>query len=174
MDPEGKEVGKGEVGELYLSGSQITKGYLNNDEKTKSQFIIIGELGDSLWYRTGDLVKEENEGFLYYVGRIDNQVQIRGHRVELQEIDHVIKRITSEAMVCSVAWPQQGGISQGVVAFICTENSIDTPKVLKACKDFLPEYMMPSQLYLVDDFPLNSNGKIDRVKLVDSLKVEKV
>jgi len=169
IDKERNVVEKGKSGELCLCGSQVTKGYLNNPEKTQSQYIRIPFIGDEIWYRTGDLVKQDEKGCLYYLGRIDDQVQILGHRVELQEIDHALRQASGTEMALSIAWPVKDGSVGGVVGFIGGKSNIGRSQVLEYCQNTLPDYMVPKKLYYIDDIPLNSNGKLDRIKLGEML-----
>lgn len=163
-------VDAGEPGELCLSGTQVTNGYLNNPEKTKSQFINIPSQGDKKWYRTGDLVRQGDDGCLYYLGRIDNQVQILGHRVELQEVDNALRKASDTEMAISVAWPIKDGTAGGVVGFIAGKNGFDQKAILDQCKDLLPDYMVPKKIHFVEAIPLNNNGKLDRKKLTEMLE----
>jgi acyl-CoA synthetase (AMP-forming)/AMP-acid ligase II len=151
-----------EDGELCISGSQVTTSYFNNPEKTDSQYIKIG---DDMWYRTGDLVRIDQRGCMYYIGRIDNQVKIMGYRVELQEIDCIIKKIVNSDMVISVCCCGKGDIGNSIVSFVCCEKFIKEREILSFCKTKLPDYMMPRKIYFIDEMPLNNNGKIDVVKL---------
>jgi amino acid adenylation domain-containing protein len=157
------------IGELCLSGSQVTTGYWNNPEKTEEQFIHLPADPHTLWYRTGDLVKTDESGCLFYLGRIDHQVKIRGHRVELQEIEEVIRQVSGNPQVVSVAWPVRDGSADGVVAFICGPEPLDSGGILAYCRERLPEYMVPKKLCSVSEIPLNANGKIDRQKLIQIL-----
>jgi len=167
-------VENGREGELCLNGTQITDGYLNDSEKTKTQFIRIPSQGEGMWYRTGDLVKEDREGCLHYLGRIDNQVQILGHRVELQEVDHALREATGTEMALSIAWPKNGGTASGIVGFIGKQPEADQSQIVQHCKKVLPEYMVPQKIYFIDTLPLNSNGKMDRNKLEEMLKMGKI
>lgn len=169
IDDERNVVPQGQPGELCLSGSQVTKGYLNNPEKTQSQFVRIPFMGDDLWYRTGDLVKQDEDGCLHYLGRIDNQVQILGHRVELQEIDYVLRQASGTEMAVSIAWPVQDGSAAGVVGFIGGPKVGEDAKILEHCRQTLPDYMVPKKIYNVHEMPLNSNGKLDRLRLKEML-----
>jgi len=174
IDQERNPVPTGERGELCLSGAQVTRGYWNNPARTAEQFIRLPASNgdDRVWYRTGDLVKQDESGCLYYLGRLDHQVKIRGYRVELQEIDFVLRKVSETEQVASVAWPVRNGIAEGVVAFICGACENNRPRILAHCRDVLPEYMVPRQLYFLDDWPLNSNGKTDRKKLVNLLETQ--
>lgn len=169
-DAEGEAVPIGECGELCLSGSQVTTGYRNNQRKTQEQFVRLPGEGQTLWYRTGDLVKQDISGCIYYLGRIDHQVKIRGYRVELQEIEAVLHKLCGTEQVVSVAWPVSNGSADGVVAFVSGVGSVDQDRVLARCSEVLPDYMVPKKIYLIDEMPLNPNGKIDRRKLASLLE----
>jgi amino acid adenylation domain-containing protein len=169
VDENRQAVPRGEVGELCLSGSQVTNRYWNSPEKSAEQFVRLPGDGDAVWYRTGDLARQQN-GFLLYVGRIDHQVKIRGHRVELQEIEEVMRKACGTSQVVSVPWPVRNGSGDGVVAFVSGLDSIDHSRILAYCSGVLPEYMVPKKIYLLPEMPLNVNGKIDRNKLVQILE----
>ncbi|MGA8233377.1 MAG: amino acid adenylation domain-containing protein [Candidatus Acidiferrales bacterium] len=160
----------GETGELCLSGSQVTTGYWNNPEKTREQFIQLAETGKTLWYRTGDLVRRDERSCLYYLGRMDQQIKIRGYRVELQEIEAILRKVCNTDQVVCVPWPVHNGTVDGVVAIISGEKFLDPDGVLNRCSELLPPYMVPSRIYSVEHLPLNANGKIDRSKLADLIE----
>ena len=168
-DAAGKSLPFGNAGELCLSGSQVAAGYWNNPERTQQQFVCLPDADGQLWYRTGDLVKQDAAGNLCYLGRMDYQVKIRGYRVELQEIEAVLRRACGTEQVVSVPWPVHNGTAEGVVAFISGVKALDEHRVLARCSDVLPDYMVPKKIYLVDELPLNLNQKIDRGKLSNLL-----
>jgi len=170
IDQERNPVSTRTRGELCLAGPQVTRGYLNNPGQTAEQFVRLRHFGDRVWYRTGDLVTQDQSGCLYYLGRIDHQVKIRGFRVELQEIDCVLREASGSQQVASVAWPVREGIADGIVAFICGETNRDANAILGHCRKILPEYMVPRQICYLDDIPLNVNGKTDRLKLINFLE----
>jgi len=167
---QGEEVPVGEAGELCLSGSQVTNSYWNNPAKTQKQFVRLPGAGEQIWYRTGDLVKQDEAGNLCYLSRIDHQIKIRGYRVELQEIEAVLRRVCGTEQVVSVPWPVANGSAQGVVAFVSGVQRLDQERVLASCGDVLPDYMVPKKIYLIDELPLNQNQKIDRGKLATLLE----
>jgi amino acid adenylation domain-containing protein len=173
IDQDGRLVSAGNRGELCLSGSQVTSGYWNNPPKTAEQFVRLPGVGETVWYRTGDLAKRDADGCLYYLGRLDRQVKIRGHRVELQEIEAVLRKTCGTDHVVSVAWPFNNGSAEGVVAFVSGIRSLDENSVLACCRKVLPEYMIPRRIHLLGEFPLNSNGKIDRHRLISLLEATK-
>lgn len=169
-DSQGKSVSVGDEGELCLSGLQVAAGYWNNPEKTRQQFVRLPGADDQLWYRTGDLVKQDAAGNLCYLGRMDHQIKIRGYRVELQEIEAVLRRACGTEQVVSVPWPVHNGSAEGVVAFVSGVKAFDERRILARCSDVLPDYMVPKNIYLVDELPLNVNQKIDRRKLSNLLE----
>lgn len=161
-------VRQGEQGELCLSGSQVTGGYFNNPDKTAEQFVrLAGD--DRLWYRTGDLVREDDNGCLYYLGRIDNQIQVLGHRVELQEVEHALRRAGNDSAV-ALGWPPQQPSAECLYAVFLEDPELDTAQVMADCKQNLPEYMVPKQILLVPQIPLNANGKVDRRALSQQIE----
>jgi amino acid adenylation domain-containing protein len=164
---EQDEVTEGE-GELCVSGSLVTKGYLNNPEKTRQQYIQIrGREGT--WYRTGDLVREKN-GLLYYITRTDFQVKIRGYRVELDEVSLAISEITGASVVCSLPYPVQNGVAESIYSFVDREHRADKTELLRQLSERLPEYMVPKEILFIERVPLNPNGKIDRKQLLELIK----
>jgi amino acid adenylation domain-containing protein len=150
-------------GELCLSGTQLTTGYYNNPEKTKhSYFNFPGK--DKLWYKTGDIVKFENN-HLFYISRKDFQVKIRGYRIELDEINLLIRNFIKCDLVYTIPYPISGGVAENLYSFIDINYKTDKGQILRHLKDKLPEYMIPKDIIFIKEFPLNSNGKIDINKL---------
>ena len=156
----------GTEGELCLNGPQITRGYLNNQEETGKRFVRFDGL-DEIWYQTGDLVRNTPHG-LAYLGRIDDQVQIRGYRAELQEIDRALREAAGIDLAVAVPVSTSGnGTFDTVHGYVESPDgaAVDVSRILRRCKEQLPEYMAPSRIVVVDRLPLNSNGKIDRKAL---------
>jgi amino acid adenylation domain-containing protein len=172
IDAERTAVPVGVPGELCLCGSQVTTGYWNEPRKTQEQFVRLPAAGERIWYRTGDIVQQDTNGCLHYLGRVDHQVKIRGYRVELQEIEAVLRKACGAAQVVSIAWPVENGTADGVVAFVSGVDALDHDQVSAYCSKVLPGYMVPRKIYLCDEMPLNANGKIDRSRLVSMLKSE--
>lgn len=169
IDDDNNVVASGMAGELCLSGSQITKGYLNNTEQTEKNFIRLKKDTSDLWYKTGDIVKRDEKNCLYYIGRIDNQVKINGNRIELNEIDMVVRNVSQSEMVASIAWPYKNDVAVGIVSIICKMKEIEKEEVLEYCKSKLPQVMVPKKIYFIEKMPLNINGKVDRNKLREML-----
>jgi amino acid adenylation domain-containing protein len=162
-------VAVGEPGELCLGGSQVAPGYLDNPEKTRQQFVRIPG-SDQTWYRTGDLVKQDHQGCIYYLGRRDHQVKINGYRVELQEIDLALREAADTELAVAIPWPVEGGSAAGIVAVLWGTNDADDARIIAACARKLPKYMVPTRVHRLREVPLNANGKIDRGKIAELLR----
>jgi len=149
-------------GELCISGQQVTGSYLSDKHQTDLKFVHFVD-SDKVWYKTGDLVKQDVTGCLYYLGRVDEQVQIRGYRVELQEIDSVLRRAAgTNFAACSVLKHGNGEICF-IYAFVQGEDNEELrKKIMRESTDYLPEYMVPTKICFIKNMPLNINGKIDR------------
>ncbi len=159
----------GESGELCLGGSQVTHGYLNDPEKTAKSFVRLAHTGDQIWYRTGDLVRQDERGCLFYLGRRDFQVKISGYRVELQEIDLVLREAARTELAVAIPWPLSDGSASGIVGVLSGSDPSRDEQIIAACETRLPRYMVPNRIYHFPQIPLNVNGKIDRGKITDML-----
>jgi len=162
-------VAKGETGELCLAGSQVTRGYLNDSEKTARSFVHLAHTGDVLWYRTGDLVRQDERGCLFYLGRRDFQTKVSGYRVELQEIDLVLREAAGTELAVAIPWPVSDGTASGIVGVLSGSSSIHDKQIIAACERRLPRYMVPTRLCHFHEMPLNVNGKIDRGRIAEML-----
>lgn len=170
VDEALRPVAKGEPGELLVSGPQVSPGYWRDEEKTAEKFIAIPapEFAGMRFYRTGDRVKELSSGDLMFLGRIDFQLKILGHRVELGEIEAVLRQAGSIDQVVALGWPRTSEGADGVVAFVAGLKS--APEVLiEAARARLPEYMVPKEIIPLDSMPLTSSGKADRNALLKCL-----
>jgi amino acid adenylation domain-containing protein len=156
----------GEPGELCLGGSQVAPGYLDNPEKTRQQFVHLPE-SDQIWYRTGDSVKQDAQGCIYYLGRRDHQVKINGYRVELQEIDLALREAADTELAVAIPWPVEGGSAAGIVAVLWGNNPVEDVEIIATCERKLPKYMIPSRVFRLKEVPLNANGKIDRRRIAE-------
>jgi acyl-CoA synthetase (AMP-forming)/AMP-acid ligase II len=172
VDGRGNSAASGENGELCLAGTQVADGYWNDPETSARQFVRLPEDHGHICYRTGDLVKQDRRGCLHYLCRIDQQVKIRGYRVELQEIDLALRTICGTEQAVAVPWPVRDGSAEGVVGFVCGNDRFDELRILRACREVLPEYMVPSKIRCIDELPVNSNGKTDRKRLAQTLEGE--
>lgn len=158
----------GAPGELIMTGPQLTLGYWQDPEKTESAFVMPpGEC--ELFYRTGDRVlRQYPEGPILYLGRVDNQIKVQGYRVELGEIEAIIREVAETEAAIAVGYPNGRNGVEGVVGFI-SKAQADLSAIRRAACARLPSYMQPSEILHVDEFPLNSNGKIDRRALLERL-----
>ncbi|KAK6003449.1 hypothetical protein QM012_009220 [Aureobasidium pullulans] len=149
----------GEIGELVVGGYQLADGYLNRDEQTKAAFVSHPKFGDL--YRTGDKARLHRNGTLECHGRISSgQVKLRGQRVELGEIEHAASKAAGcHAVVASVI--------SGLLILFCIGDSdkLASADIKSACQKWLPAYMMPNDIVLLDDFPYLPSGKVDKKKL---------
>jgi amino acid adenylation domain-containing protein len=170
VDHEDRAVPAGASGELCLAGPQVTTGYWHRETETHARFGRLPGGGDATWYRTGDVVMEDHKGGLHYLGRLDHQLKIRGHRVELQEIEAVLRVACGAEQVVTLPSRARYGAAEGVVAFVSGVEGLDHARALDYCRRFLPSYMVPQKLYELQEMPRTINGKIDRLALADQLK----
>jgi len=159
----------GESGELCLGGSQVTRGYLNDPEKTAKSFVHLQHTSDLVWYRTGDLVRQDERGCLFYLGRRDFQVKVNGYRVELQEIDLVLREAARTELAVAIPWPLSDGSASGIVGVLSGSDPAHDRQIIAACETRLPRYMVPNRIYHFPQMPLNVNGKIDRGRITEML-----
>ena len=149
------------IGQIVLSGKQLTTGYVNNKEQTKEKFIMID---NKLHYITGDLGRVINNK-LVFLGRNDAQVQIKGYRVEIFEIEHALSKINGIISNAVIPTPVGAVTYENTTAFITCNTNIDLIKIKEELSKKLPNYMVPNNIIILDNMPLNSNGKIDRNQL---------
>jgi amino acid adenylation domain-containing protein len=159
-----REVADGESGELLMSGPQVALGYWKDPEKTASAFVTPPGR-DAVFYRTGDRVRRARPGApLVYLGRIDNQIKIQGYRVELEEVESALRDASGAGVAVAVGWPPSPSGADGIVAFLGADSA-DCDAIRERLKERLPPYMVPREIRLVTEFPLNANGKVDRKAL---------
>jgi amino acid adenylation domain-containing protein len=171
VDEELQEVGDKEDGELLVAGPQISLGYLDDPERTAAAFVVPPG-SSQLHYRTGDRVARLASADLHYLGRADDQVQVRGHRVELGEVEAAIREALGVEGVIALGWPRTEAGAEGIVAFVQTAEQVEVPPLRAALADRLPDYMVPRSVHVVDEFPLNANGKFDRAALRARLEAQ--
>lgn len=163
LDSEFKPVSPGEVGELWIGGPGVGLGYYGNREETAARFRPDprANASRSTFYRSGDLVRQDERGWLWFQGRVDNQVKIRGHRIELEEIDLAVQSVPGVRRAVAVAVAAPGGEELNV-AFMAN-HAIDPEQIHLHCEARLPAYMQPARVFQFDELPLNANGKVDRL-----------
>ncbi|MGI6465210.1 MAG: amino acid adenylation domain-containing protein [Methanobacterium sp.] len=156
MDIDGNPLPPYAVGELYVAGAGVARGYWNNPELTRERFINYNGLR---YYNTGDLAKRDNRGELYVLGRTDTQIKLRGLRIELGEIESTIAQYPGIKAVFAVVRKVQG--TEHLVAYFTQEKHVDTALLRNYLLEKLPSYMVPSYLVRMEEFPLTFNGKAD-------------
>jgi D-alanine--poly(phosphoribitol) ligase subunit 1 len=168
---ENQPVPRGQVGEIVISGPSISKGYLNNPQKTEEAFFMYQGLPA---YRTGDSGKLGEDGLLHYEGRLDFQVKFHGYRMELEEIDHHLSK--SQWVKQAVVVPKyQAKKVEQLIAYVVPEqhNFEKSFQLTKAIKHSLSQtvmdYMIPQRFIYVEQLPYTANGKIDRKLLTNEV-----
>ncbi|WP_433524686.1 non-ribosomal peptide synthase/polyketide synthase [Nocardia pseudovaccinii] len=160
LDGRLRPVPVGVAGELYLAGAQLARGYIGRADLTSDRFVA-NPFGDGArMYRTGDLVTWRADGALEYSGRTDFQVKLRGLRIELGDIETAITGLDSIAQAVVVL-----GDGQQLVAYVVADTGVDTDALKSTLSRQLPAYMVPSAFVVLDEFPLNASGKLDRKAL---------
>ena len=163
VDRDLREVPVGCEGELLMTGPQLSRGYWCDEEKTRRAFVSVADRG-GIYYRTGDRVRRAAPNKpLVYLGRLDSQVKVLGHRVELGEVEAVVRSLCGVAGVVALAWPN-GSNADGIELFLEAEK-FDTELLTKQLKTKLPYYMVPRRIRTLPRLPLNPNGKYDRKAL---------
>ncbi|MFE1763839.1 amino acid adenylation domain-containing protein [Streptomyces angustmyceticus] len=168
LSPGLEPVPVGVVGELYLAGSGVARGYENNPAMTAERFVgdPYGEPGTRM-YRTGDLVRYRPDGLMEFVGRVDEQVKLRGFRVELREVEVALSAYPGIGQAVALVREDRPG-DKRLVGYVVPDAGAAAPD-LTALKDQLaeklPEFMVPSALVVLDALPLTANTKLDRKAL---------
>ena len=150
-------------GELLIAGQQLAVEYFQRPDLTDAAFVMIGS---KRWYRTGDLAEMDDKGLFHCLGRLDHQVKILGHRVELEEIDSHVRSVSGIEIVATVAWPiDVFGNAKGTVSFVLGQE-IDEDDLLAKLRQRIASYLIPTQIIGLTEMPLNTSGKVDRKALL--------
>ncbi len=154
----------GEPGELHISGVGLARGYRNQPQLTAQKFIAhpFNDIPDARLYKTGDLARYRSDGNIEFLGRIDNQVKIRGFRIELGDIESALTQ--HPAVQQSIVISQDDKRDKQLVGYVTLKprQTTDTKQLRAFLQSKLPNYMIPSAVVILDQFPLTPNGKIDR------------
>lgn len=164
VDPNGHRLPVGATGELWVSGPQVSRGYLNRPEKTAEVFISNPFTSDAKYarvYRTGDLVRYLPSGDIQFVGRRDGQVKIRGFRIELKEVESVIREFPGIRDATVQAFDEEGG-GKFIAAYVVSDSPVDIEALNQFILDTKPPYMVPAVTMQIDAIPLNQNQKVNK------------
>lgn len=162
VDEHEQPVPAGQPGEIALAAEQCSQGYFRQPDLTADRFKPInGKPG----YLTGDRGYMDEHGIFHHLGRLDNQIKFKGHRIELEEIDAKLREASGSAMVGTVTWPMNGDVVGGLAGFYAVPN-IDAEEVRSRLRQTLPPHMVPEHIENLSDMPLSANGKVDRKALV--------
>ncbi|BEV02807.1 amino acid adenylation domain-containing protein [Chryseobacterium gambrini] len=164
LDSHGHLVPVGVSGEMYISGAGLARGYLNREDLTEEKFIANPFISGTKMYRTGDLGKWLPDGSIEYMGRIDHQVKIRGHRIELGEIDSQVLSFNPSIQAVVAEVKEHEG-NKSLVVYYVSDTLIDKQDLSRYLESKLPQYMLPSFYVELNQIPLTSNGKVDRKSL---------
>tara|TARA_B100001996_G_C18656073_1_gene591251 strand:+ start:184 stop:1683 length:1500 start_codon:yes stop_codon:yes gene_type:complete len=163
VDEKFRVLPKGKKGELCLTGDQITPGYWKNSEKNKSSFFIKSYKGlNRRFYSTGDICSIEKDNLILLYGRLDSQIKIQGYRIEIGEIEFHSREFLKKINTIVIPFEKKQNTE---LAIFIESIKVDKKSFVNYLKTKLPLYMIPSKIFLLDLFPLNPNGKIDKIKL---------
>lgn len=160
----------GQIGECWIGGDQVVSGYYQQQEITKQRFI---RWHGKYWYKTGDLMKIGEDGDLIFVGRSDSQIKNRGYRVELQEVENILRQSAKTLSSAVIYVPEKTYdgkcIEPSLVAFV-DNNSVTNEEIFKRCHTLAPHYMIPDKIFRIEELPCNVNGKVDYMALKERYK----
>lgn len=162
LDEEGKPVGSGQTGEVYIRGTSVAIGYYRDRERTSESFVQnpLNRNYPEIVYRTGDLARLDDNGELRFAARKDFQIKHMGHRIELEELEMHVNAVEGVARSCCA-------FDKAANKIVCYyEGSSSAGEILGKLKATLPKYMTPNRFERLDALPVTSNGKIDRQRLV--------
>ena len=164
LDDQQKPQPIGVYGEICIAGDGVAMGYHNNEQLTDHKFIKNPFINGMRMYKTGDIGRWNNDGELETIGRRDNQVKVRGYRIELEEIEHELKRCRGVKNAAAIIRKDRNGIAD-VAAYVVADNELSSFSIRKSLRERLPDYMIPSSYYMIQEIPRTTNGKIDRKRL---------
>jgi len=167
VDKNGGICSHGVVGELWIGGIGLARGYLNQAVETKNKFInnpFSTNTGERI-YKTGDLARWLLDGSIEYLGRNDGQVKIRGHRIELGEIESILHECEHVLQGVVLARPDAHNVLR-LIAYVVSAGSFEKEKIIAFVRNRLSEYLVPSIVINIEHIPLNTNGKVDQKALL--------
>ena len=154
------------AGELAIAGAQLTLGYLDAPDLTDARFPVID---GKRWYLTGDIAMQDAAGVFHHLGRVDNQIKIHGHRVELEDIEAHARAVARTDQVTAVAWPMEDGVARSIHCFV-GKSEIPVSQIREALRGRVPPHMVPAAIHQITTLPLTPNGKLDRGALIAYLE----
>lgn len=176
LDHHGQPAPIGVSGELYIGGSGVSKGYHNNETLTNSRFLSNPFVNrpNSFMYRTGDLARWRSDGTVECLGRCDDQVKVRGYRIELTEVEAALNQ-SNLLKQSAVVFHADNFSDHQLIAYLVPHEReiVGLGKTIREfLKQSLPDYMIPSQFFCIDHMPLTENGKIDKKQLLTIKKID--
>lgn len=168
LDSEKKPVASGEIGQIYISGSSVSPGYVNDPLATEHAFIADPFMEGKRMYATGDFASENEDGNLLFKGREDDQVKLRGYRIELQEIIRCMAQASGVEQAMAIV-RDSGKEAERLVGYYVADHDIQDKDWKGYLGKTLPTYMVPDTFLRLSRFPLNANGKIDKRQLPSPL-----
>ena len=166
MDAAGRSVPIGTVGELYIGGICLARGYVNAPAVTAERFVPDPFGDGGRLYRTGDLARQRSDGVLEYLGRADEQVKIRGYRVEPSEVAAVLG--SHPSLASAVVTAHQGAAGTTLCAYVVAvggETALSPADMQRFLAERLPDYLVPPDFVFLREIPITANGKLDRARL---------
>jgi amino acid adenylation domain-containing protein len=167
LDAEFQPVAVGEIGELFIGGDGVARGYWNRPDLTAERFLTIPSLSPHRVYRTGDLARFLPDGNIEFLGRADYQVKLRGHRIEPGEIEAILEQCKVVRQAVIVVREDREGDKRLIAYLVAEATGAEAAGILRGVLESkLPDYMVPSALVFLPELPLTDNGKIDRKALL--------
>ena len=168
VDDAGRPVGAGDTGELLIHGSTVMSGYWGDHERNQQALVRRPEAGgfESTWFRTGDRVCTQQDGNLTFAGRADFQIKVRGHRVELEEVETALLGLDPVHEAATFAVPDNEGSLSIHAAVVIDPRTGATPKdLVRGLREAIPPYAIPAVIEILDSLPRTPTGKVDRKRL---------
>ena len=169
MDENGREVIVGDVGELVVRGSNVMRGYWNAPELTERVYRKGLYQGETLLY-TGDLFRQDEDGFLYFLGRKDDMIKSKGERISPKEIENILCSINGVTESAVIGVPDEI-LGQAIKAFVVLKDGLEisTNEILYYCSKNMEPFMVPKYIEFIKELPKSPNGKVDKKMLKQEL-----
>ncbi|GCB51303.1 non-ribosomal peptide synthetase/type I polyketide synthase [Streptomyces sp. NL15-2K] len=166
LDARLRPLPPGAIGELYLGGAALARGYLGDPDLTRVRFVDASDAGLGRLYRTGDLARRRDNGEIEFVGRADDQIKLRGHRIELGEVESALVSFPGVRQSAVVVGSLDGSAdtpdsARSLIGYYVADRALDEDALRAHLADLLPEYMRPAALVHLTELPLTYSGKLD-------------